>query len=503
MKKTVNRIAIPACVFCEDAVLPPSRGNKGVLICLAIALSAVLWPNNASADSRPVLNYALHAPMIDTGIDTDARGRVSSTLIHDKNSDRQRLRIAVAGLDPRTVYQLNALVGDASGPARVEEFTTDRQGAVVIVYSKNSSGRAIGGTQLLPALLDPICNVRELQVVNSSSQIVLRAILSAPSRKHYVVARPLENSGFIFSAAGTLQIKAATRTVRFRFLASGLAPATDYILFANGGAGQILTSDRAGKLKLTTLPQGFSNPLDIYALALSDTNGNLVLSTEGLGIPCALPPTPAAPQAPVNLGAASAFAVLAGSTVTSTGFTIINNGDVGVSAGTAVEGFPPAVINNGGIHPADPAAAAAQLDLTTAYNDAAGRTVAPVSVSGNLGGRTLAPGLYKSTSSLEISSGDLTLNAQGDANAVFIFQIASTLETTSGRKVFLTGNARAANVFWQVGSSATLGTGSNFKGNIMADQSITLNTGATLEGRALARIGGVTLDANTVTTPAP
>jgi hypothetical protein len=142
-------------------------------------------------------------------------------------------------------------------------------------------------------------------------------------------------------------------------------------------------------------------------------------------------------------------------------------------------------------------------DLTTAYNDAAGRTLAPVTLAGNLGGLTLPPGLYKSTSSLSISSGDLTLDAQGDPNAVFIFQMASTLTTTSGRAVILSGGAKASNVFWQVGSAATLGTTSAFVGTIMADQSITLNTGATLNGRALARIGSVTLAANTVVLPTP
>jgi len=150
---------------------------------------------------------------------------------------------------------------------------------------------------------------------------------------------------------------------------------------------------------------------------------------------------------------------------------------------------------------ADPVAAQAQLDLTTAYNDAAGRTVGAITVAGNLGGQTLAPGLYKSTSSLEISSGDLTLDAQGDANAVWIFQIASTLTTTAGRQVILSGGAKAANVFWQVGSSATLGTGSGFKGNILALTSITVTTGAAVEGRLLARNGAVTLDSNTVGIP--
>jgi len=207
----------------------------------------------------------------------------------------------------------------------------------------------------------------------------------------------------------------------------------------------------------------------------------------------------AAGQAPIVLGTSAGFAVLAGSTVTSTGATTVN-GDLGVSPGTAMTGFPPGLVN-GAIHAGDSAAAQAQLDLTSAYNEAAGRTLYPVTVAGNLGGRTLTPGLYKSTSSLEISSGDLKLDAQGNANAVFIFQIASTLTTTAGRQVTLSGGAKAANIFWQVGSSATLGTASVFKGTIMADQSITLATGATLDGRALARIAAVTLDSNVVTAP--
>jgi hypothetical protein len=204
---------------------------------------------------------------------------------------------------------------------------------------------------------------------------------------------------------------------------------------------------------------------------------------------------------PVPLGSAANFLVLAGSTVTNTGATTVT-GDLGVSPGTAVTGFPPGTVN-GSMHAGDPAAAQAQIDLTTAFNDAAGRSVGAVTVAGNLGGQTLTPGLYKSTSSLEISSGDLTLDAQGSANAVFIFQMASTLTTTAGRQVILSGGAKAANIFWQVGSSATLGTTSVFKGNILAYQSITLNTGAMLDGRALAQIGAVTLDANTITKPAP
>jgi hypothetical protein len=197
-----------------------------------------------------------------------------------------------------------------------------------------------------------------------------------------------------------------------------------------------------------------------------------------------------------NLGTAAMFAVLGASTVTNTGASVIT-GDLGLSPGISVTGFPPGTLV-GTQHISDPASAQAQLDLTKAYNDAAGRTLDAIGIAGNLGGRTLAPGLYKSTSSLEISSGDLTLDAQGNSSAVFIFQMGSTLVTTTGRKVILAGGAQAANIYWQVGSSATLGTGSAFKGNIMAMASITVTTGASVEGRLLARTAAVTLDGNTV-----
>ncbi len=202
-------------------------------------------------------------------------------------------------------------------------------------------------------------------------------------------------------------------------------------------------------------------------------------------------------HATVPLAGTSIFAILAGSSITSTGATVIT-GDLGLSPGSSIGGFPPGILN-GTQHINDALANQAKLDLTAAYNNAAGRTSTDIAtLSGNIGGLTLTPGLYKSTSSLAISSGDLTFDARGNANAVFIIQIASSLTTTSGRKVILAGGAQASNIFWQVGSSVTFGTTSVFKGTVMAMQSITFNTGATLDGRALARTGGVTMAGNTI-----
>lgn len=207
-------------------------------------------------------------------------------------------------------------------------------------------------------------------------------------------------------------------------------------------------------------------------------------------------------QLPVVLpGTLNNFAVLGGSTVTNFNATTVT-GDLGVSPGTAVTGFPPGILL-GDLHAGDGVAAQAQIDLTTAFVDAATRGGAPITVAGNIGGMTLPAGLYKSTSSLEISGGDLTLDAKGDSDAVFVFQMASTFTTTVGRQVILIGGAKASNVFWSVGTSATLGTSSSMKGTILSQISITVVSGATVEGRVVTRIGAVTLDGATITRPAP
>ncbi len=205
--------------------------------------------------------------------------------------------------------------------------------------------------------------------------------------------------------------------------------------------------------------------------------------------------TSSAQAASVGLGTAGSFSVLGGSTVTNTGPSVLN-GDLGLSPGTAITGFPSGTVH-GTIHANDAVAQQAQADLTTAYNDAAGRS-STATVTGDLAGRTLSRGVYTSASSLGLS-GDLTLDAQGDPNAVFIFQAGSTLTTGAGSRVLLTGGAQACNVFWQVGSSATIGTSTAFTGNILALTSISVNDGVTVNGRALARNGAVTLNNDTIT----
>jgi hypothetical protein len=208
----------------------------------------------------------------------------------------------------------------------------------------------------------------------------------------------------------------------------------------------------------------------------------------------ALLPVGGAQAAGVGLGTADAYGVLGGSAVTNTGPSTIL-GDLGVAPGTAVSGFPPGTVTST-IHANDANAQQAKADLVTAYDDAAGRP-STATITADLAGRTLVSGVYTAASSLGLS-GTLTLDAKGDPDAVFVFQAGSALTAGSGSRVRLVNGAQACNVFWKVGSSATIGTSSAFTGNILALTSISLTTSATLDGRALARNGAVTLDTNTI-----
>ena len=207
-------------------------------------------------------------------------------------------------------------------------------------------------------------------------------------------------------------------------------------------------------------------------------------------------PPPPSSSVP-SLGSASQFAVLAASTVTCASGSAIT-GDVGVSPGTAITGFNPDCTISGAIHAGDGVAAQAHNDLLTAYNGLAGVACLHNLTNQDLGGKTLAPGVYCFDSSVGLT-GQLTLDGGGDPNAVWIFQIASTLTAASNSAVVMAGSGKPCNVFWQVGSSATIGTNSAFQGNLVAFASVTLVSGTSLVGRALALNAAVTLDHNNIT----
>jgi type VI secretion system secreted protein VgrG len=208
--------------------------------------------------------------------------------------------------------------------------------------------------------------------------------------------------------------------------------------------------------------------------------------------------SPASAQGP-SLGAARDFAVLGASTVTNAGLTTID-GDLGVSPGTAITGFPPGVVT-GTIHAGDALALQAQSDLTLAYDALAGAACDVVLTGMDLGGLTLTPGVYCFSASAPLN-GVVTLDGQGNPDAVFVFQIGSTLLAALGSSVQLVNGVEPDNVFWQVGSSATLSSDVAFKGNLIALASITLSAGSSLDGRALARTGAVTMDTSNVSVPA-
>lgn len=224
-----------------------------------------------------------------------------------------------------------------------------------------------------------------------------------------------------------------------------------------------------------------------------------IASVAALGLLVALPGNAQAAAVPVPLGTSDSFVVLAGAGITNTGPTTLG-GDLGT--------FPTKTIRvtgkltvTGTNHAGDAVTQRAKTDLVTAYNAAAGEGP-PSPISGDLNGRQLKPGVYSSASSIGLrTGGTLTLDAEGDPDAVFVFQAGSTLKALSGSQVVLRNGARSCNVFWQVGTSATLGTNSRFVGTVVAYQSITAETGANVVGRLLARNGAVTLDRNTVTRP--
>jgi hypothetical protein len=221
-----------------------------------------------------------------------------------------------------------------------------------------------------------------------------------------------------------------------------------------------------------------------------------IASLATLALLVAIPGSAQGAPVPVPLGPADSFVVLAGRTITNTGATTLN-GDIGLAPGSSITGMPPLVLH-GASHVADTVALAAQAGLGAAFDNVAGRKPA-TAIPSELGGSTLVPGVY--SSGVFTISKTLTLDGGNNPNAVFVFQSAATLNAASGSQVRLIRGASPCNVFWLVRSSATLGTTASFSGNILALTDIVMRTGARVQGRALARNGEVTLDANTITRP--
>jgi hypothetical protein len=477
------------------------------IIYMGLALAGAVMFLSSDARATPSGTSSLHftfkSAMTNTGVEPDASGNVNGTLIRRGNTTNQQLKVSLAKLRPLTTYQLAAFIGDdAVNSTSVTNITTDSKGDFKVRYMENTRGNASAGKHPLPAALNPLNNIRELDIVNSTTQTVLQVNLTNTTDKlQYLFKGPMDNTGLITNAVGSLQIKGTTTSTQIRLTASGLTPNADYVLMINGNAGETNAATHAGKLKLTA--QLSTDVLEIKTVTLSDITSNLVLAELGI---------PTGSQASVDLGAASTFAIIASASIAGGGDTI--TGNVGLTPGSA-QGIDPSEIN-GTIDVNNLAASAAQTALVAADKDLYSRSTGAISLPGNLGGLTLTPGLYVNSSSVEIlgtgANAILTLDAQGDANAVFIFKMASTFTMGTGTSIVLSGGAQAKNVFWQVGSSATLDTTSIFKGNILANASITVNNGAVVTGRLFAGSGGgtdapttgsVTVQSSTVTVPSP
>jgi subtilisin family serine protease len=302
---------------------------------------------------------------------------------------------------------------------------------------------------------------------------------------------------FIFKIGSTLTTATSASVV----LINGGTPSNVFWQVGSSATLGTTTAFVGNILALTSIT--LNNGAVVSGRALAH-NGAVTMDTNTVGLVGAVSLSAQGTPKPASaLGTAASFATLSGTTTTNTGLTTVNS-NLGVSPGTAVTGFGPGIVVGGAIHSADAPAAQAQADLTTAYNNLTGQACpAGNDLTGqNLGGRTITPGVYCFSSSAQLT-GALTLDAQGNPNAMFVFNIGSTLTTASAASVILINGGSPDNVFWLVGSSATLGTTTAFVGNIVALTSITLTTGAVVSGRALARNGAVTMDTNTVGVVAP
>ncbi|MDO9260367.1 MAG: Ig-like domain-containing protein, partial [Flavobacteriaceae bacterium] len=352
--------------------------------------------------------------------------------------------------------------------------------ATITTAAKNLAGNSIASDYVWTFTTNTIPTVVSTDPLNLATGVALNKVISATFSEAMTAAT------ITATAPSTFTLKQGTTTITGSVLYSGL--------IATFTPSSPLISNTVYTATITTAAKNLAGNSLANDYVWTFTT---VASSGPVG---------------VDLKTAGQFGILGGTAISNNaGFSEIRNMDVGLYPGarSSITGFPPAIVVNGAIFAADDLAPPgvpamllqAKTDLTNAYLFAEGATSpAPATVSGDQGGKTLAPGIYKSTSTLLIQSGNLTLDAQGDVNAVWIFQVASDFTTVGGAggSIILAGGAKAKNVFWQVGSSATIGDYTSFKGNILALTSITMNAYATAEGRMLARNGAVTMTSTNI-----
>jgi hypothetical protein len=251
----------------------------GSVCAAAVALTALsAQPQGGSQkNGTDILHFFVRKKMADTAVESGASGRVEANQNQQGNANNQRLDILVKGLQTNTTYQLLALLDEDTNLTQVTEFATDAKGGAALQYRKVGNGKGLGkGKSLLPDVLNPLHEIRELAVFNSSTQAVLTADLTAPDKLQYLVKRDLSTD----SVDAQLRIKATTRQTQFRLVAAGLNPTNDYLLVLNGYIEQTNSTDAKGKLNITSRLQNPLDILDLRTLAFWDSRSNVVLSTQ-------------------------------------------------------------------------------------------------------------------------------------------------------------------------------------------------------------------------------
>ncbi len=292
--------------------------TKRILTSLLVVSAIMLLTHDARATTNvtTVLHFTFRSVMTNTAVEANARGIVTGNLDHKENASSLRLNISLSRLNSNAVYLLVAYIGTDTNSTTVAEFATTSKGAFKINYVKKARTDATPGGEPLPEVLSPICTIRELAIVNVGGQTVLRSDLTDPDSLQYHVDNSMTDTGFVPGAVGTLRIDANKHHSHFNLQAVGLTPGAVYRITINGNAAQADTADRKGKLNLKGPLPGATDVLDIHMLALTDSSGtNVVLTTDGLGVPCdtTVPsvsftfPANAATGAPINGQLAATF----------------------------------------------------------------------------------------------------------------------------------------------------------------------------------------------------